>query len=364
MRFLKYSPLLVLFCAISSPAHSDYDSCSYSSSSSSSYTNNCTTDQAGTVATSSTSLSTSVKATTSLIAGRIGNLRSGSSGGSGATETALLFDQSTGAAAGNGASDLAVWANVGWTGLEDDNSATETDGDMWTGLLGADMALNDRLIVGAALLGEGSSLETTYNGGKVTSHSFGINPYASYMINDVFSVTAMSGVGWSWGDTERLSGGQQVTGEFSATRYFLSGSADANIPSGNFNLNAAMGLTWSQQFTGSYTESNGTNVDDQTTSSGVYHIQAIPSYAFAVDANQGFFLEPYALGRYDYEFAKDKISVGTGQAAHANARHGFTIGGGVNIYANDNLSFNLEGTHLMKDKENATTISASGRIRF
>lgn len=249
--------------------------------------------------------------------------------------------------------------------MKDDNSATRHAGTLWTELLGADLALNEHLIVGAALLGNGMGLETHFNQARLSSHAFGIHPYAAYQINDYLSFTAMSGLGWNWGTSEHTNTGtQNITGRFSATRYFFSGSVDTNMPLGNFNLNAGTGLTWSQQFHNGYTESNGTQIGSMKVSSGIYHIQTLPSYLFKVDRNSQLYLEPYAIGRYDFEFTKDKITVGAGQIPHENAQHGFTTGAGINIYATESMSFSLEATHSFKENKSATTMSISGRFRF
>ena len=104
----------------------------------------------------------------------------------------------------NGGPGLAAWGRVttgGFDGEETTDSGTmRIDGNVTTGILGADAEWN-RLLGGVAISvseGEGTFAQPGVDSGKIESTMTTVSPYARFMVNDRVSVWGLAG--WGTGD--------------------------------------------------------------------------------------------------------------------------------------------------------------------
>lgn len=331
-----------------------------------------TSDQASTVTTQSNITRLATTRTLQIIQRRIAKANKGGPGASapGALQGATFeFDAGrTGDAAGDGISGLGVWTSFNYTAYKDSTSSTEQSGDIYTGVLGADYAIADDLLVGVALTFDGVGIDTDYNLGSQSSFGAGVAPYVAYNINDFISVNATVGYAHTFGDTRRLAGavstGNEITGEYDADRAFVAVQGDAYYDIGNISLVGSTGAVYARERLHGYSESDGTAVEGETTELGSANVGGQVGYFFELSGD--LFLQPYLSYRYDYDFAITKIEVtGNNIEDHPNDRDAHSVGAGVNMFLGDNISGGLDFvTELGRDNGRTFSGTASLRMQF
>lgn len=336
-------------------------------------------DQASNATTQSTVTRVATTKTINVIQGRIGGAgnagarRTGSSGGVAPQQTSsvgvdpILDAHRTGDAAGNNPLGLGVWGSFNYSAIKDDHSSTETGGDIYSGVVGSDYMITDKLVAGAAFTFEVVDLEAEFVLGTQDSYGVGITPYLAYSLLDNVSVSAMAGYTHTFGDSTRRAGavnsGALVTADYETDRYFFATQLDGFYDIGNFSIGASTGVLVAQERTYSFTESNGNRVSGSTTELGSYNVGLIGSYFIGV--SRSLFLEPYISYRYDTDFMRDDIKVAAGFEEHANDHDGHTVGAGVNMYLDDNMSGGLDfQTTMGRQKQESYSGTVSFRIQF
>ena len=267
-----------------------------------------------------------------------------------------------GMAAGDGTSPWGVWGSVGWTGFDDSSQAAPADGNVITGLFGIDYAPNEMIIVGGAV-GFDNTFANTLNEGTVSQTMAVFNAYGSMALDDIFSVTAFGGLQTGAGEID--SNANATSGEFNSRRYFIGGSANADLYFGNFSLVSSATMLWSQAFTSDFVDSAGVNQASTTSDLGTLSLQTNPGYLFLVDPESALYMEPYAAFGYSIDYAQTKIETQVAGAEHPNDRDAFTIGMGLNVFAGENISANVEAsTELGREDFTSTSVFATGRMKF
>ena len=258
-------------------------------------------------------------------------------------------------AAGQGAdTPFSLWLDGAWTGLDDDDAQVGSDGYSVTITGGADTALTKDLTLGAAITFGVSRIEQDNTAEDRRSEtSIGFTPYVAYQIDDVFSVQAAAG--YNYGGGRQEIGG--VDGKIDAHRYFVAGEASAFQTYGDFALFSSVGVLWGRSLQRSYDDDAGTEYGAIGSDLGSVSVTAQPSYLIEVDASEGFFVEPFLLGQYAYDFTITKTS------RSSNDRDAFVIGGGANLFHADGLSGTLEASRTL-GREDRSATTARGTIRL
>lgn len=335
-----------------------------------------TDDTASNVTTQSTVTRVSTGKTVSVIQGRIAGSRSAGARrtSSGARKTgaqASALDQAAAGRSGDAAGDdplgLGVWTSVGYSGIKDDHSSTETGGDVYYGAIGADYAITDHFVAGAAVSYDVLDLETGFNLGTQDSYGVGISPYLSVAISDFLSVNTIIGYAHTWGDMTRRAGaveaGALVTANHETDRYFTSVQVDGYYDIGDFSIGANTGVLLAQEHTYSFVESNGARISGTTSKLGTYSAGLTGSHF--LDISTDLFLEPYLSYTYSTDFMRDDIKVSAGLEEHANDHDAHTIGAGLNIYINDTMSGGLDfRSEYGRQKQESYSGTVSFRIQF
>ena len=294
-----------------------------------------------------------------LVSGRTNGLTGGSPAGrtGGADVQTGLIDLSAGRqgmAAGYNESPWGVWANFTWSGIEDTTAVAGQDGNVVIGVAGADYLVSEGFIVGGAISVGGASFDSTVAQFDTDEMGIGITPYLAYQISDLITLDAMIGYNFAVGESTRA---ETITGHYGIHRYFVGSNLSYFQAWDRFSVLASGGVIWGQSFENAYGESDGTQVSSRQVDLGSFSILAQPAYLIDLDARAGFFLEPYVLAEYSYDFVISKI------AGHNNDRDAFRLGLGFNIFDGQHISGNLEASSTI-GREDQRTVSVLGTLRY
>lgn len=261
-----------------------------------------------------------------------------------------------GAAAGGDQPRWGVWANFSWTGIEDRTAVAGQDGDVATGIVGADYQVGEGFIAGGALSLGGANFESSVSAFETGEVNIGLNAYAAYRVTDQLSIDAIAGYSFGVGDSTRA---ETITGHYDIHRYFVSANASLFETWDRVSLLASVGVLWGQSFEGAYYESDGTQIGSRRADLGSVRVLAQPGYLFDLDPETGLFLETYVLGEYNYDFTLSRI------AGHNNDRDAFRLGAGMTLFSGDALSANVEAsTMLGRDQQGAINVQGTLRYTF
>lgn len=326
-----------------------------------------TDDQSSTVATGSAITRVATASTAGLISGRVSGAVGAIGGG---TDTGALGAKSfyagsgtqvgEGKSAGGGERRIGVWTNIAYSNIEDDLSSTAYDGNVYSLLVGADYQVSDRFLVGLAIGYENIDLDTTFNLGSIEADGFTIAPYAGYVINRYFTVDVSGGFNSSETDLTRTSPitSSVITGQMDSSRWFVGGNLNGHYQVKRISLLGRVGLLYASESQDAFTESDTTFNPDREIDLGQLRIGAQVAYSIGK-------VQPYVTGTYEYDFNRELVVVGTGQATPANDRSGFEVGGGVRFALSGRVSGGIEGTtHVGRDDFSSTSVSGNVRIKF
>ena len=269
--------------------------------------------------------------------GRIGAVRRGR--GTGATDLGdgFMLQGGSGIAAGDGfASPLGAWVSYTYADFENDFAPTAFDGDRHTGFAGLDFNPVEDFIVGVALGYESADQQTLFNGGESQTDGFTVLPYIGYAFSDTFSLDVS--MGYTAVDIEqfRLFGGDRISSEVDADRFFWGGNLNGNRQIGNWFLSGRVGVIWAREYQDSYTETNEatgalTTVGEQTFKLGQWRAGGEAAYTFGA-------WEPYASATYQRDYSATQFSIAGGGPQPSNDRDDVLFSAGVRYFGRNNLT--------------------------
>jgi Autotransporter beta-domain len=334
------------------------------------YTPSCganqTSNSNAAVITATETLRAATAQTLNIVAGRIAAVRTGSvqSGMRASLQDPdkKEFGLSGGAHEKGG---VGLWAQGAYTRIKNSNSATIFDGNIITGLVGIDKKfVDDRLLVGLSAGYETMSLDTTFNNGNMDSNGFMVVPYASWKLDDIFSLSASGGGAWINYDMDRLdpSNNAKFTGTTDAARYFGAVMLNADKKIENVRLGGSLGAAYTREKKDAFTETAGAvraNVAEQTTRLGQARLGGTVGYDFGL-------IEPYAGLSGQYDFSKTSLPpVGAGQTKPSDDDFGLVPSVGANFKFMPNFTGMIEGSMmLLRDNYKEHTGVARVRVEF
>lgn len=330
-------------------------------------TNN-TANQSSTVATAATVLRTAASQSSRLISSRVSNALDGNSGFNMASNG---FSASTGMSAGDGwRGKTGLWVAGSFASVEDNNTDTAFDGEVYNGFAGVDYKIAPNTVIGISLGYESSDIDTEYNGtatqdGNVEGDGYTIAPYVGVSITDKISADLMAGYSDLEYDTLRFDpvSGTRITGSTDAERYFVSGGVNGQHRFyENWRLRGRASIFYANEekdaFTETYTGGTTVAVADQETELGQALLDARLGYMFS-------HVEPYALVGAEFDFAKDEGEVAVGQTPSNDDDFGAKFGGGVNFQITPNFSGGVEAyTVEFRDDYDEYAVTGGLRARF
>lgn len=339
--------------------NSTYSSCSA----------NNTANQASTVSTSVAVLKTAAAQSASLISSRVAAAVGTDSG---FAMSANSFSASTGMAAGGHTSNIAAWVSGSWSDLEDDNTDTKFDGNVYTAMVGADYQIAPATVVGIAIGYEDVDIDTEYNGfggvdGSLEGDGYTIAPYIGTDLGHGATATLTIGYSDLEYDTTRYdpNTGNRITGSTDADRYFVDASVNGQHQIDQYwRVRGKASVFYASEDKDGFTEteSNGSTItqDDEDNDFGQISAQAKIGYLY-----QQF--EPYALVGVEYDFTKDEAAVATGQnkASLDDEDFGAKFGAGVDFQFSPTVTGGVEAyTVEFRDDYSEYTLTGGLRVKF
>jgi hypothetical protein len=233
-------------------------------------------------------------------------------------------DDMRGLAAGGAPTKFGVWLDAAWSRLIFSKTNENFDGEIMTGMLGADYMVTKDLLLGVAGGYEVLDLDTESNRGSIDGTGWTVSPYAAYKLSDNLSVDVSGGYSWLEYDLVRLDPGDnsQITGTQDADRWFASANLSADKWYDQFHVGGKLGVLHAEEDKDDFTESNLTNQAGAATNVGMGYVGLRLGYLIPFEAGS---IEPYVsvLGRgaYDDGGSGDSVDgvVGLGAAVNYGA---------------------------------------------
>ncbi|MBI1209289.1 MAG: autotransporter domain-containing protein [Azospirillum sp.] len=279
--------------------------------------------------------------------------------GSESTVPTAFYDRGiAGLAAGDGVLTKGLWATYGHSWLTSDLSGLESKGTINTGVVGADVKLNDTLLAGLTLTYQSTGLDTKYNDGTFDSGGFSFIPYGALALLDGHLVLdAMTGYGFGDNDVERnRSTLLKSKGSYHSDRWILSSNATYTWPIEHWTLSGKLGWLMSYEWAQSYTEDIGTRINGQVSRVGELSLGGKAAYSWDD-------VEPYVGLAYAYDPILGPSTVSaTGQGLDRDEIQGLI---GINWTPSERLTASIEGTrNFLREKQTTSTITGSLRLAF
>ncbi len=273
-----------------------------------------------------------------------------------------------GRAAGEGIDGWGIWGSFGYSEFDGapvfGTQITRFDTDLANGLIGADIRLGERIVLGTALGYEDSETQTAFNAGTIETDGFTIAPYALLVLTDWLSLDFAFGYTRLDNDQSRVNtavgGPTFLTSAFDSDRRFLSSNLTGTYATGNWLLGAQVGLLRTEEEQDGYTDGARTILERELTLSQGH---------FSVDVGYSFgSWEPYARAGYYHDFSRDD-GQNVGGLPGASVRTDFDdnawrVGAGLRYYG-PSFSGSLElESEEGRDDFNSTSVIFSIRSDF
>lgn len=169
----------------------------------------------------------------------------------------------SGLPAGDTGPAVSVWGNFSHTAFASDfviepasSSLTAHDSRVNAGMVGADVVIGERFVVGTAFGYEDSHSDTPFNGGNHEANGFSVTPYAAVLLTDYLSVDVSGGIAWLDNDQVRIDreGAVPMRAGFDSRRRFVAANIATFRGFGDFTLGATAGILHAKQTEDGYTE--------------------------------------------------------------------------------------------------------------
>lgn len=279
----------------------------------------------------------------------IGSLRLGPGGGSFAKR---------GLGAGEWTYPVGIWGNFGYTSSENDFVSVASDSKSLHGTLGADMTVNDWLVVGMAAGYENDDIDTSFNGGNIDSDAFTVVGYAAALVNDEVSVDVAVGRSALDNDQFRIAGGARVTSSFDSDRTFLSGNVNYGRSFGDMRFTGTAGIVWAKDAADAFTESDGTAVASSDFIIGRAKLRGEFSALYGD-------WEPFISAAYNRSFTETDQVFAAGVADPGQDKTDVLLGFGARYFGSEGMSGLVEFTSVLgRDHVEQYSISAIIRAEF
>jgi hypothetical protein len=295
------------------------------------------TKSSGSVSGSATTVA-AAQATTGLVMSRVNRITAGDTGNLTVGSTTELLSLGRGDSAGGAGENRAgIWVNGAFIRADGDANDAGFESNIITGMIGADYAVNDQLIIGLGFGYENQDTDTDYNNGDTQGDGFSGTAYFSYQFDEIYSLTGTLGytrLSYDHTRTDPLSNAK-ITGDNDANRYAGSLSGLASWTEGPLRYGASVGTLYILEKQDAFTESNGVAVESESISVGQVNLGGNAAYRVGV-------AEPFvnALVGYDYNDAggsyDNKFSVSGALGSNFYLTEEFTLNAqAIGQYRND-----------------------------
>lgn len=258
---------------------------------------------------------------------------------------AACLDPEAGLAAGAEAPRYGLWGTGSLANMQDFQTSTRYEGNMYLFMGGFDFKLADEVLVGAAAGYENTFLNTVFNQGSLQAEGYTIAPYAAYKFSDTTTADVLAGVTFLSYDTHRAS----IGGSYQAVRSMVSMNLNQYFVFENWVISGVLGNMYANEHAESFSESDGTQNGGRENYLGELRVGGKVSYVFGrFEASGGLaYLYDYMM-RY------------TGEMPDQDAFEG-TVG--LNYRPTDNWIIGVEGLNSF-DRAHAQNLRMMGNVRY
>ncbi|MDM8542340.1 autotransporter outer membrane beta-barrel domain-containing protein [Desulfococcaceae bacterium HSG9] len=264
----------------------------------------------------------------------------------------LLPGITTGIASGDEAPKLGLWLTPSVSWLDDDNIASQYDGNLYLIMVGADYKVTDRLLLGVSTGYEDTDLDTQFNDGTFQSQGFTIAPYIGFVILDGLTADAILAYTFLNNDVERdRTTGQRLAGDYDSGRSMVSANLNYYTLLNNWSFSGIAGYMYVSEDQDAYiqTGADSNSVDQFTAYLGEWRLGGRAGYLFDK-------FEPYIAAAYLYDNTWN---------SSADDRDELEGAIGLDFYPTDAFIGSVEATHsFFRDDIANTRILLNLRYEF
>lgn len=260
-----------------------------------------------------------------------------------------------GVSSGEAVSPFGVWANGAWSRLSNSEAATKSTGNLLGGSLGADYAVTDSVLAGAAATLENSRIRTTFNQGHLNGDGISLTPYVAWRITDKLGLSAMAGHGWLSYHEDR-SVVTQAHGSYDSSRWMASVNLAYSDTYDDWLVNLHGGYRWALESAQAFTESNNGAVAARATHLGEASVGVRASRTVKD-------FEPYGGVNLMRDVALSQAQAPAGGSAPSYGRTGIEGILGVNYNISDSTQASAELNDSVFTK-GAESVGATLNVRY
>jgi hypothetical protein len=254
-------------------------------------------------------------------------------------------EQATGLSAGDEAPKYGLWGVGTYANMQDFQTNTRYEGNLYMFLGGFDYKLTDQFVVGAAAGYENAYLITSFNQGNLATDGYTITPYAAYKFTDTLTLDVLGGLTFLNYDTKR----SDINGHYQAVRNMWSVNLNKYFLWDNWIFAATVGNMFVNEHAESFAESDGTSNGGRENYLSELRMGGKASYVF--DKFEAYGGLAYLL---------DYMMRYTGEMPDNDAFEG-TIG--LNYRPADNWLLGLEGSNTF-DRSHTQNNRIMANIRY
>jgi len=279
------------------------------------------------------------------------------------TSTGFMMESITSLNAGdNTASDLlfGVWASYSYSDFENNFVTTAFDGERHGFLVGADLVLGEKTILGIAVGYEDNDIDTTFNRGNQETEGISFIPYFGYLLDDTWSVDGAFGYSNMETDQFRTAPGTttRINSFTDADRWFGALNLNGFTNYDNWLFTGRFGILYANHDQDSFVESDGTLIANLVSELGQINIGGDVAYSYGE-------FEPFARVTYEYDWTITEVGVLGGGPQPSFDKDDVLIGAGVRYFGTNNISGNLEwNKRLGRDDYDEDSFSITIRADF
>jgi hypothetical protein len=263
--------------------------------------------------------------------------------------------QSVAAEAGTGYS---LWSQVTHSSVADNNivplyGRTHYSGQIDSVALGFDRKINNRLLLGVSLSQARVSLQTPWNFGSYDSSATAIAPYATYLLNDTFTLSGSAGYAMS--DIDLMSSAGALvpnTASYASDRAYVSVNLKASRWIDRWNLSGHLGYLYSNEDADGYTWNFGRQVAKTSTDFSQLDVGVKAAYLVGK-------LMPYVAISYGND-----TDVVQSVSVPNRDQEGMVYTVGVNLFGNGPVSGGFYYRTVDRDNIEDDSLSANLTVRF
>ncbi|MCE7998224.1 MAG: autotransporter outer membrane beta-barrel domain-containing protein [Rhodobiaceae bacterium] len=253
----------------------------------------------------------------------------------------------TGIAAGEQSSaltdKLSIWASANYSEAESDFAPTAYKSETVGGSVGVDYILSDYVTLGAFLSYNDTDTNSSFNGGSADTQAITFGPYASFVVDDMFSIDASIAYTTSDIDNSRTVGAVVATGNQDGDSTYISVGLNAMKWYDNIGVSGRLGWGYSDTDNDAYTDSLGTAFAATDSQLGQISLGGKVSY-------YGGSYMPYIGATYKYDAVSDNVTTVT-PPSPANDKDEVQLEAGISLFGDGPLSGGISGSYTVLREE-------------